>query len=72
MQAQCRAGALDGERVVGWRSVAGLELVDLEVDEGTHHAQSEAPFGLASFGYSNGANGGKYSAYALPGGLAPH
>lgn len=62
---------VDGERVVGWRSVAGLELVDLEVDEGTHHAQSEAPFGLASFGYSNGANGGKYSAYALPGGLAP-
>jgi hypothetical protein len=62
---------VDGEPVTGWRSAAGLELVDFEVGEGTHRAESEAPFGLTSFGYSSGAKGGKYSSYALPGGLAP-
>jgi hypothetical protein len=61
---------VDGEVVTGWRNVAGLELVDHEVDEGSHRVESSAPFGLSSFGYSSGAKGGKYTAYALPGGIA--
>lgn len=61
---------IDGERVDGWQSLGAYEVVDVEVEPGPHHATSDEPFALTSYGWSNGLGSlARFAAYAVPGGI---
>lgn len=61
---------IDGELVTDYQTREGLEIADHPVAEGSHVIESAEPFGLSSYGYSNGIDGTKWTSYALPGGFA--
>ena len=54
---------IDGVVVGGYVAVGEYEVSDYKISEGPHLAESDAPFGIISTGYSNATS------YAYPGGL---
>ncbi len=54
---------VDGDQVSGFYTVGNYEVSDWEIDEGTHFATSETPFGIINLGYTAATS------YAYPGGM---
>jgi hypothetical protein len=54
---------IDGQVVNGYYAVGEYEVADFVISEGAHFAQSDAPFGIVSVGYTDATS------YAYPGGL---
>jgi hypothetical protein len=71
---------LDGTTVTGYElPIGGYEVVTIPIDEGTHVAESDGPFGIVQMGYAKGEPGDEQcdappdiycnSSYAYPGGM---
>jgi hypothetical protein len=54
---------VDGVTVTGYYAVGDYEVSDFKITEGAHLAESDAPFGIISVGYTDATS------YAYPGGL---
>jgi hypothetical protein len=54
---------VDGAVVNGYYTVGNYEVADWKISEGTHLAESDAPFGIYQVGYTG------VTSYAYPGGL---
>jgi hypothetical protein len=54
---------VDGQVVSGYYAVGEYEVADWKISEGAHFAESDAPFGIVSVGYTSATS------YAYPGGL---
>ncbi len=54
---------VDGVVVTGYYTVGAYEIADWKINEGSHLAESDAPFGIYQVGYTG------VTSYAYPGGL---
>ena len=54
---------VDGATVTGYYTVGNYEVADWKINTGSHFAESAAPFGIISVGYTG------VTSYAYPGGL---
>jgi hypothetical protein len=54
---------VDGVVVTGYYAVGEYEVADWKITEGSHLAESDAPFGIYQVGYTG------VTSYAYPGGL---
>ena len=54
---------VDANIVTGYYAVGEYEVADFKINEGAHLAESDAPFGIISVGYTDATS------YAYPGGL---
>jgi hypothetical protein len=59
---------VDDELVSGYYSVGNFEIVDVEIDEGSHVAESADDFGIVQVGYTLDTTT-KDASYAYPGGM---
>ena len=62
---------VDNNMVAGYRAVGDFEVADWLIEEGSHSAISDDPFGVIQLGYAVPVmvNGGPWAAYAYPGGM---